>query len=349
MAEADLDNWVDKIQQIIINTKPSEWKVEHPELAFVPPKHNPVILHERGKTRTIYVPTMVELWIQHVIVMILEPIIRGSSYAHSYSSFPERGGLRGKHALSRWIQSGKGVRNFTQCDIRHFYKHVKFKHVKKKLRARIHDNLFLYLIEVCMMHFKNQLPLGFFLSQWLANFVLQELDYGLKCIVKVAHCIRYMDNITIADDNKKKLHSAIIYIKQYLGRIGLRMKGDWQVFRFEFVKKSGKITGRAVSAMGWVFHRNRTVLREQNILHLSRIARKLHKRKEEKKKFYLRDCRGFSSLMGWVDHSDTYGWYLEYIKPMVNYRSIKRIISKKDKEDYKRERKMVDGAVCHAA
>lgn len=349
MVEADLDNWVDKIQKIIENTKPESWNVEHPELAFRPPRHNPVILHERGKTRMIYVPTLIELWIQHVVVMILEPIIRGSSYHHSYSSFPERGGLRGKNAMARWIKSGKGVRNFAQCDIRHFYKHVKLKFVMEKLKRRIHDSLFLYLIEVCMTWFKDQLPLGFYLSQWLANFLLQELDHGLKTVVKVAHMIRYMDNITMADNSKKKLHAAILYIKMFLGRHGLRMKGDWQVFRFEYTKKNGKQTGRPVSAMGWVFHRDRTVLRKGNIIHLSRLARKLHKRKEEGKKYYLKDCRGFASLMGWVDHSDTYDWYLEYVKPMVSYRSIKKIISRKDKEEYRRERELAKGKLRRAA
>ena len=83
MAEENLDEWVDKIQQIIVNTKPEGWRVEHPELAFVPPKHRPMVIHECGKDRIIYVPTIEELWIQHIIVMILEPIIMGSSYHHS--------------------------------------------------------------------------------------------------------------------------------------------------------------------------------------------------------------------------------------------------------------------------
>ena len=139
MVEEDLDGWVEKIQKIIQNTKPAGWKVENPELEFKPPKHNPVIIKEAGKTRVIYVPTMVELWIQHVIVLILEPIIQGSSYHHSYSSFPKRGSHRGMKAMKRWIQSGKGIRNFAQCDIRHFYDHAKYKFIRPKLLKRIKD------------------------------------------------------------------------------------------------------------------------------------------------------------------------------------------------------------------
>lgn len=338
MAEADLDNWVKKIQAIIINTKPADWKAEHPELALRPPNHRPVPIFEGGKYRYIYVPTMVELWIQHVIVMILEPIIYGSSYAHTYSSFPARGGLRGKQALARWIRSGKGIRNCAQCDIRHFYGHVRLSVVLDKLSERIHDRLFLYLISACMAHFTRQLPLGFYLSQWFANFILQDLDNALKSVLRVAHVIRYLDNITMADNSKKKLHAAIIYIRRYLGKIGLRMKDDWQVFRFEYIRKDGSVTGRPVSAMGWMFHRDRTTLRKNNIIHLSRVSMRLYRCRLEKKKFQLKDCRSYASLMGWVRHSDVYQWYLDRIKPLVRYKTIKKIISKHDKEAAKIER-----------
>ena len=94
MAEENLDAWVKKIQEIILNTKPDGWQTD-PQKRFKPVKHNPVIIKEFGKTRVVYVPTMVELWIQHVIVMILEPIIAGSSYPMSFSSFPGRGSLKG--------------------------------------------------------------------------------------------------------------------------------------------------------------------------------------------------------------------------------------------------------------
>ena len=70
----------------------------------------------------------------------------------------------------------------------------------------------MYLIDVCLTWFPDKLPLGFYLSQWLANFLLQELDFLIKCKLKIAHFIRYMDNFTMADDNKKKLHMAIIFI-----------------------------------------------------------------------------------------------------------------------------------------
>ena len=112
----------------------------------------------------------------------------------------------------------------------------------------------------------------------------------------------------------------------------LRMKNDWQVFRFEYTKKNGKKTGRCVSAMGWLFYRSKVLIRKHILLHVERIARKLHKKEENGQRFPLGLCRGFVSLLGWITHSETYDWYLIHIKELVNVRKIKRIISKMTRE-----------------
>ena len=53
MAEENLNAWVKKIQEIILNTKPDGWQTD-PQKRFKPVKHNPVIIKEFGKTRDVY-------------------------------------------------------------------------------------------------------------------------------------------------------------------------------------------------------------------------------------------------------------------------------------------------------
>lgn len=332
-AMKSLDAWVDRIQQVILNTKPDGWKVERPEMTLKAPNHKPIIITERGKERKIYVPTIEELWVQHVIVLILEPILVGSSYYHSYASMPGRGAHKGKRTLERWIRGGKGVRYFAQCDIRHFYGHVRYALVRERLARRVHDNLFLHLVDACMARFRTQLPLGFYLSQWMANLVLQDLDHCIKQVLKVARYVRYMDNLTLATDSKKTLHAALARIRQMLGKLRLRMKSDWQVFRFEYQRKDGSVTGRPLRAMGFVFHRQWTGLAKQTLLNASRTARLLGKKRAEGKAFPISACRGMMSHLGYLRHTDTYNWYLEHVKPNVNARTVKRIISKTDKRE----------------
>lgn len=328
-AEKNLDEWIERMQRMIINTKPEGWKVDD-RYSFHPSKRKPVRIIEQGKERTVIVPTIMELWLQHVIVLILEPILTRRSYIHSYSSIPGRGGHKGKKVILRWIKE-ENVKYFFQFDIRHFYNHVRVDRCIEKLGKIIRDTFFLHLIKV-MYPSKRGLLLGFYLSPWMANFYLTEMDNliktcGIKCM------IRYMDNITIFHGNKKKLHQLMDVIRTWLKKNFLKMKDDWQIGRFEYVLKNGKKVGRFISAMGWKFHRNKTILRKKIIIHLSRVVRKLYKRKLEHKKFYIRDCRRLMSLMGWIKHSDTYDWYLFYIKPYVNIRTIKQIVSKYDRKE----------------
>ena len=111
-----------------------------------------------------------------------------------------------------------------------------------------------------------------------------------------------MDNYTLADDNKKKLHQALLYIRQVLGKMRLRMKSDWQVFRFEYIKKNGKKTGRCVSAMGWLFYRSKVLIRKRILLHVERIARKLHKKEENGQRSFAGALPWFCIVAG-VDHT----------------------------------------------
>lgn len=120
------------------------------------------------------------------------------------------------------------------------------------------------------------------------------------------------------------------------------------MFRFDYTKKNGKKTGRPVSAMGWLFYRDRVIIRKHTLIHIARMARKLNKKKLEKKSFPAKLCKGFISLMGWITHSDSYEWYLMYIKPYVNVKSIKRIISKLDREANKNARMERRKQLCTA-
>ena len=76
----------------------------------------------------------------------------------------------------------------------------------RELRIRIEDELFLYIVELCLQGFKKGIPLGFYISQWLANYLLEPLDRFITEKLGIKNLVRYMDDIVMGDDNKKKLH-----------------------------------------------------------------------------------------------------------------------------------------------
>lgn len=336
--DADLDNEVAAMRQMIENTKPPGVPVEHPKLAYKPKKHTPKIIREHGKQRRIFMPEIHEQWLHHIIILVLEPIITATAYPYSCGSFPKRGGHYGKRRIERWIRKGDGIRNFAKMDIRHFYDSIRLDILMRELRIRIKDEWFLYIIELCLKEFKKGIPLGFYISQWLANYLLEPLDKLITEQLRLKKLVRYMDDITIYDNSKKKLRAAIIEIRKLLGRrFRLKLKSNYQVCKFNY-EKGKRVIGRPLDFMGFVFFRNRTVIRKSIMLSATRLARKMHRSKEAGRGYYVKHIKSMLSYKGWFDCTDTYDCYLEHIKPfIIRMGRLKKIISKLDRRKNKNE------------
>lgn len=342
--DAHLDDEVQKMHDMILNTKPPGVAVEHPELAYRPHKRTPKIIFEHGKHRKIYMPEIHEQWLHHIIVLILEPIITATAYPYSCGSFPKRGAHYGKRQIERWIRRcGRDMKYFAKMDIRHFYDSIRLKILMRELAIRIKDDWFLYIIELCLQGFQKGVPLGFYISQWLANYLLEPLDRFITEKMGLRIMMRYMDDITIYASSKKDLHRAIILIMQFIGqRFRLKLKRTYQVCRFHF-QKGKRVIGRALDFMGFVFYRNRTLIRKGIMLSAARTARKLHRAKVAGRGYFIKHMEAMLSYMGWFTCTDSYGCYEGRIKPFVSIGRIKKIISKiKRRQNHER---MDDGAV----
>lgn len=329
--DANLDAEVAAMRRMIENTKPPGVEVEHPELAYKPCRRTPKIIHEHGKTRKIYMPEIHEQWLHHIIVLILEPIITATAYPYSCGSFPKRGAHYGKRQIRRWIESGKGIRNFAKIDIRHFYDSIRLPILMRELRIRIKDEWFLYIIELCLRGFKKGIPLGFYISQWLANYLLEPLDRFITETLGLKKVMRYMDDITIFDDNKKKLHRAIVEIQIFIGRrFRLKLKHNYQVCKY-YYQKGKRAVGRCLDFMGFLFYREKTLIRKNIMLSATRLAKRMHQAKEAGRGYFAKHIKAMLSYMGWFSCTDTYECYRENIKPFVKIGKLKKIVSKLDR------------------
>ena len=67
-------------------------------------EHVPVYIYDgiTRKERTIIVPTMEELLVQHCIVNAMKPMFCNGMYEHSYASLPGRGAHKGKQIIEKW-------------------------------------------------------------------------------------------------------------------------------------------------------------------------------------------------------------------------------------------------------
>lgn len=283
--------------------------------------HTPVIIYDgiQRKKRTIIVPTFREQIVHHMVVNILKPIIMKSMYEHSYGSIPDRGATLGAKRIKRWLKDSKGTRYCLKMDIKKYFDSVPHEIVTRKLAEQIHDQKFLnILLEIVSVNGKG-LPLGFYTSQWLANWYLTGLDHYIKEVLKAPYYIRYMDDMIIFGSNKRKLHKMRQAIADYLKKyLGLELKGNYQVF---------PIKSRALDFMGFRFCRYRTTLRRTILYKACRKAKRLFK----KDKPTIYDIKQFMSYLGWFKQTDTYNVFCNRVTRYVNIQYMKRRVSRYDR------------------
>ena len=351
--DAHLDDEVQKMYDMILNTKPEGVDVPHPELAYKPKKRTPKIIFEHGKRRKIYMPEIHEQWLHHIIVLVLEPIITATAYPYSCGSFPKRGAHYGKRQIERWLlHDPKRTRCFAKMDIRHFYDSIRLKILMKELAIRIKDDWFLYIIGLCLQGFNKGIPLGFYISQWLANYLLEPLDRLITEVLGLPKLQRYMDDIVIFASSKKVLQRAIVEIRKMLGqRFRLKLKHNYQVCKFYYEKGKRKI-GRALDFMGFIFYRTKTLIRKNIMLSATRLAKKMERSKEANRGYFHRHIEAMLSYMGWFTCTDTYDCYQSRIKPYIHVGRLKKIISKikrRQNNEGMDQGKMLRGAAGAAA
>lgn len=324
-----LDEEVYRMKLMIENTKPCE--VDRPDLAYKPIYHKPKIINEHGKQRTIYMPEIHEQWLHHIIIYVLGPIILSTSYPYACGSYPGRGAHYGKRIIERWLKNRRDTRYFAKLDIRHFYDSIRHKVLFRELEKRIKDDWFLYIIKLCLSQFKKGLPLGFYISQWLANYLLEPVDKMVSELC--SNYMRYMDDIIFFGSNVDRMKTVVDRISEMFGyRFYLRLKGNFQVTKFDY---NGR--GRPLDFMGFVFYRHKTIMRKSIMISTTRLVRKIDKKYDKGYRVFRKWVSGLVSYMGWFTHTDSYKCYLKYVKPFVKVGRLKRIISAMDRR-YNRDR-----------
>lgn len=364
---------------------------------YEPTRRDAVIINETNylKERKIVKPNYkYDQIIHHVVVQSMREAIEHGMYEYVLGSIPGRGVHLGKEKIEKWIRTDvHNTRYVLKMDIRHFFQSVDHDILKTWLRRKIRNENILELCFVIIDAVEEGLPLGFYTSQWFANFLLQPLDHYIKEELHVKYMTRYMDDIVCFGANKRDLHKARLKIDEYLHQeFHLTMKANWQVFllidirktvvlecatinelhelrnslnvarirceiqshkgrtqifinqlrvkrsrpKFDNIIKQFNVTlmdeintehGRPLDYMGFEFHRNKTILRESIMYRATKKARQISKQK------YVnpRDSMSFLSSLGWVTHTDTYEMYQKRIKPYVDVKEQKQIVSKYQK------------------
>lgn len=268
-----------------------------------------------NKIRTIYKPHFYPDQIIHWSLMLqLDPIISKGMYEYSCGSVPKRGTSLGQKMVRKWMDNDrKRTKYCLKMDIAKFYPSVDGEVLKRLFRRKLKDKNCLWLID-SIIDAEEGLPIGYYTSQWFSNFFLEGLDHYIKEKLGAKYYIRYVDDLVIFGNNKKKLHKIRKEIVIYLHNLNLEMKGNWQVF---------KTSSRPVDFLGIRFYPTHSALRRRNALRIMRRMRKI----QRKPKLTNKDASAVISYWGWMKHTDSYNFYHEYVKPVVTITQAKRKVS----------------------
>lgn len=287
---------------------------------YVPRPTHQVVIHDAVKNRLITKPRFYpDQIIQWAAMLVVQPIFLKGMYEYSVGSIPGRGTSLGQSAVKRWLKRDpKNTKYCLKMDIHHFYQSIDTTILKRKCRHKIKDKDTLWLLDTIIDELPKGIPIGFYSSQWFANFFLQDLDYLIKDELHVPHFVRNVDDLVLLGPNKKKLHRAEQRISQYLFEEGLMVKPNWQVFRVDC---------RPIDFLGLRLYRNHTTLRRRNALKIKRRMSKIAK-KDCLNRF---DAESVIAYWGWLKHSDSYLFYNKYVKPTCTIKKAKEVVSHANK------------------
>lgn len=313
------------VQRILAN---KEFYVEQIHQMLVNEQFEPTLYIEdtifdgsQNKTRNIQKPKFYPDQIVHwCIYLAFRDHLYKSMYAFSCGSIPGRGVHYGKRYIQKWVVNDrKNTKYYLKMDVRKFYPSIQPWRLMQKLERKIKDRRFLGLLWKILSMCAG-LPIGILLSQILANFFMNDMDFYIKQELGAVHYMRYADDMVVFGRSKKKLHQMRQKIESYLARNGLTMKGNWCVNRFD---------KEPLDFMGFRFYRDHTTIRRSIMLRISRKVRKVA-RKGDRATF--RDACSVLSRMGWIKCTNSYGFFIKWVKPYISIGRMKNIVRRAQRE-----------------
>lgn len=265
-------------------------------------EYSTFIIHE-PKERVIFrLPYFPDRIVHHAVMNVLEPIWVATFTADTYSCIKGRGIQAAADKVRRTIDRDKpGCAYCLKIDVKKFYPSINHEILKGIVRRRIKDKRLLRLLDE-IIDSAEGLPIGNYLSQYLANLMLTYFDHWIKEQKRVKYYFRYADDIVVLHSDKKYLRGLLTEIEDYLTtKLDLAVKGNKQIF--PVAKDRSDRHGRGIDFLGFVFFHNETRLRKRIKQNLCRKVAKLAKRKKPLSEAEYKQI--VASWWGWAKHSDS--------------------------------------------
>lgn len=283
------------------------------------------------KERLIYrLPYYPDRIVHHAIMNILEPIWVASFTHNTFSCVKGRGIEGCARSVDRHIRKYAGRPLYVlKIDIRKFYPLMPHTTVKRVVRWKIKDKDLLWLIDEIIDSVNGtphpvredelcdgeSLPIGNYLSQFLANLVLAPFMHKVNEEWRI-DADEYADDMVFYWDDPDKLRDAFhTKIRPYLeDNLNLKIKDNWQIF--PVAKNREDKHGRALDFVGYKFYREQKLIRKSIKQNFCRKVARLNKRHDVPFEDYKQQV---ASWLGWAQHSNSRHLLKTIIKPQYQH------------------------------
>lgn len=224
-------------------------------------------INHNGKEREIYrLPYFPDRIVHHAVMNVVKQIWVSAFTSDTFSCIEGRGIHQAVKEVKAALVNEPETRYCLKLDIRKYYPSIDHGILKSLIRRKIKDAGVLWLLDE-IIDSAPGLPIGNYLSQYLANLYLAYFDHYVKEVLKVKYYFRYADDMVILASNKAELHSLFTQINLYLTQnLNLAIKSNYQVF---------PVSSRGIDFLGYVFYHTHTLLRKSIKQRFARsIARK---------------------------------------------------------------------------
>lgn len=295
MVDSDVDFYLLEIQKTLIGKtyKTSEYDV--------------FTKVDKGKEREIYrLPYYPDRIVQWAIMQILEPIWMAQFTRNTFSSIPGRGIHDGLRKLDGYMADRKRTQYCLKIDVQKFYPSINHVILKRVVARKIKDKDMLWIIGEIIDSIPDGrgVPIGNYLSQYLGNIFLTNLDKWLIAEKGVTQYLRYCDDCVIFHESKQFLHDLLRDIIAYLSDdLDLTIKSNYQVFPTYI---------RGVDFLGYRSFGDYRLLRKSTTKRYKRLCRTI------KRKAYISktDRNRLASYNGWLIPANSYNLRKKYEKEL---------------------------------
>ena len=209
------------------------------------------------KKRVIYIlPFFPDRIVQHAIMNIVEPIWDKLFDYHSYSC------RKGKGIHTAMCYTNKLVNSFkyvAKNDISKFYPSMRHDKAMYFIERKIKDKRVLDVFDnvINSIEGDTNIPIGNYMSQWIGNLYLTELDRLIREKLPSNTMVRYCDDFLLFSNDKKELSYSMSVVEDYIHNT-LGMK---------FSKKDIFPTTQGVDFLGYRMFPGRKILLRKTTVH----------------------------------------------------------------------------------